>query len=162
MTRSGPLMPIKAGTFFLLTLSFTLIAGCISTPKSSEPVRTDDMDIDFESMIRAHRTVPDVKLNGPLGTRENPIRAKGVHGQRDYLARLRCKSSRAPEFERAGSAGLGPYGKIIDLYTLHCENGPVQQVVMDLYHCVEETRPIEGFEIVERVIPIPNFGGCPE
>ncbi len=89
-------------------------------------------------------------------------RNEGVFGQRDYLARLRCKNGRAPEFERAESIGTGPYGKILDLYTLHCENGPVRQVAMDLYHCVEETRPIEGFEIVERVVPIPNFGGCPE
>lgn len=113
-------------------------------------------------MMAAHRSVPDAKLSGPLGGRENPVRAKGVHGQRDYLARLRCQSGRAPEFDRAGSIGLGPYGKILDLYTVHCASGPVTQIVMDLYHCVEETRPVEGFDIVERVIPIPNFGGCPE
>jgi hypothetical protein len=147
-------------TIVLPALCIGVFAGCASTPQSSRSLAFDDLDI--ESMVLAHRTVPDVKLSGPLGERENPVRAKGVLGQRDYLARLRCKNGRAPEFERAGSIGLGPYGKILDLYTLHCENGPVQQVAMDLYHCVEEIRPIEGFEIVERVVPIPNFGGCPE
>lgn len=142
-----------------IVLCIALLAGCASVPKSSESASED---VDLESMMRAHRTVPDATLSGPLGGRDNPVRAKGPHGQRDYLARLRCKNGRAPAFERAGSIGVGPYDKIVDLYTLHCENGPVQQVVMDLYHCVEETRPIEGFEIVERVVPIPNFGGCPE
>jgi hypothetical protein len=147
-------------TILLLALCIALLAGCASTP---QPSRDDTLgDLDIESMALAHRSVPDATLSGPLGGRENPVRAKGVFGQRDYLARLRCKNGRAPEFERAGSIGTGPYGKILDLYTLHCENGPVQQVAMDLYHCVEETRPIEGFEIVERVVPIPNFGGCPE
>jgi hypothetical protein len=145
---------------FVLVACVVMLTGCASTAASLEP--TSKNDLDLGAMVRAHRTVPDVKLSGPLGGPENPIRAKGVQGQHDYLARLRCKNGRAPKFERAGSIGLGPYGKIVDLYTLHCENGPVQQVVMDLYHCIEETRPIEGFEIVERVIPIPNFGGCPE
>ncbi len=144
----------------LLSFSIGLLVGCASSPQSSRSVL--DGDFDLESMTLAHRTVPDAKLSGPLGGRENPVCTKGVLGQRDYLARLRCKNGRAPEFERAASIGIGPYGKILDLYTLHCENGPVQQVAMDLYHCIEETRPIEGFEIVERVVPIPNFGGCPE
>ncbi len=137
-----------------------LSVGCSTAPKT--PRAAPDETFDLAAMMAAHRTVPDAKLSGPLGSESNPIRAKGPQGQRDYLARLRCSNGRAPQFERDGSIGLGPYGKMVDLYSLHCENGPVQQVTMDMYHCVEETRPIEGFEIVERVIPIPNFGGCPE
>lgn len=147
-----------------------LSAGCATAPTTpSAPSRAlaeaplDDLDaLDLGAMFAAHRTVPDVELSGPLGSETNPIRAKGPDGQRDYLARLRCDDGRAPEFERAGSMGVGPYGKIVDLYTLHCRKGPVRQVTMDMYHCVEEARAIDGFEIVERVIPIPNFGGCPE
>lgn len=147
-----------------------LSVGCATAPTTpSAPSRAlaeeplDELDAqDLGAMFAAHRTVPDVELSGPLGSETNPIRAKGPDGQRDYLARLRCASGRAPEFERAGSMGVGPYGKIVDLYTLHCENGPVRQVTMDMYHCVEETRAIDGFEIVERVVPIPNFGGCPK
>jgi hypothetical protein len=160
MSRSNANLRTSTRSALLLAFSISLLVGCASTPQSSRSAL--DGDFDLESMTLAHRTVPDAKLSGPLGGRENPIRAKGVLGQRDYLARLRCKNGRAPEFERAASIGIGPYGKILDLYTLHCENGPVQQVAMDLYHCVEETRPIDGFEIVERVVPIQNFGGCPE
>ncbi|MBP6749521.1 MAG: hypothetical protein KA144_07780 [Xanthomonadaceae bacterium] len=141
-----------------------LSAGCAAAPKTSERAPADGGydDFDLGAMMAAHRTVPDAKLSGTLGSETNPIRARGPQGQRDYLARLRCANGRAPEFERGGSLGLGPYDRIVDLFTLHCENGPVRQVTMDMYHCVEETRPIEGFEIVERVIPIANFGGCPE
>jgi hypothetical protein len=158
-----PTMARAAAAFTLIAL----LAGCATAPRSpkaapSAQAAASEESFDLEAMMAPHRTVPNAKLSGSLGSERNPIRAKGPHGQRDYLARLRCKNGRAPEFDRAGSIGIGPYGKMLDLYTLHCENGPVQQVVMDLYHCIEESRPIEGFEIVERVIPIPNFKGCPE
>lgn len=159
MRRFRSTTPSRRTALASLPILLAVLAGCASAPKSSD---LGLEDLDLESMMLAHRTVPDAKLSGPLGSEGNPVRVKGVHGQWDYLARLRCANGRAPEFERAGSVGLGPYGKIVDLYTVHCENGPVRQVVMDLYHCVEETRPIEGFEIVERVVPIPNFGGCPD
>lgn len=156
-----PRIAARMAAFFAIA---ALLVGCATAPKTSSrvPIGGHIDDFDLGAMMAAHRTIPDAKLSGPLGSETNPIRAKGPQGQRDYLARLRCANGRAPEFERAGSMGLGPYDKIVDLYTLHCENGPVRQITMDMYHCVEETRPIEGFEIVERVIPIPNFGGCPE
>lgn len=50
---------------------------------------------------------------------------------------------------------------MLDHYTLHGQGGPVQQVVMDLCHCVEETRTLEGFEMVPRVIPIPKLSRMP-
>lgn len=160
-SRSAARTAARMAVFFAIA---ALSAGCASAPRAPERAPTGDGfdDFDLGAMMAAHRNVPDAKLSGPLGSESNPIRAKGPQGQRDYLARLRCANGRAPEFERGGSLGLGPYDRIVDLFTLHCENGPVRQVTMDMYHCVEETRPIEGFEIVERVIPIANFGGCPE
>lgn len=116
---------------------------------------------DIDRMMATHATVPDVKLEGPLGGQRNPVRANGPQGQRDYLARLRCADGLAPSYQRVGSIGIGPYGKMLDGYTVQCRGEDPVTVTMDMYHCVEETRPIPGMELTERVIPIPTFGACP-
>lgn len=137
-----------------LALLIPLAAGCASGPAPSSG------RVDLARMMALHQDIPDVALEGPLGSRGNPIRANGAHGQRDYLARLRCGDGRAPRFDRIGSIGIGPYGKMLDDYRVQCEGAPQRIVTMDLYHCVEETRAIDGFEIVARVVPIPRFGSC--
>jgi hypothetical protein len=73
-------------------------------------------------------------------------------GERAYLARLRCSDGNAPAFERAGSVGAGPYGKIMDLYHLKCLTGQpaTASVYMDMYHDHVEDRPVPGFTIKPR------------
>ncbi len=87
----------------------------------------------------------------PLGSADNPVRAHLPPGQRAYLSRLRCVDLSRPAFYRAGSAGLSPYGNIVDLYVVTCEGGePAEsEVYIDMYHPghVEEAA-VKGFGIV--------------
>lgn len=86
-----------------------------------------------------------------LGTQKNPVRAEMPLGERAYLARLRCGDGKAPVFERMGSFGSGPYGNILDGYTVTCGQATPgnQQVFMDMYHPGHvEDRAVAGFTIV--------------
>lgn len=82
----------------------------------------------------------------PLGSKENPVRAAGPAGQRAYLARLRCGDGRQPTFQRAFSAGMGPFGRILDSYSVTCGEER-REVFLDMYHDHIETAPIPGFTI---------------
>ena len=81
-----------------------------------------------------------------LGSKENPVRAAGVAGQRSYLARLRCASGRPPLFQRTFSAGIGPFGRIMDAYSVSC-GAERKEVFLDMYHDHVENRAIPGFTI---------------
>jgi hypothetical protein len=82
----------------------------------------------------------------PLGTKENPVRAAGPQGQRDYLARLRCPDGRAPQFQRTFSAGIGPFGRIIDGYAVTC-GAERRELFLDMYHDHVENAPVPGYTI---------------
>ncbi len=89
----------------------------------------------------------------PLGSEGNPVRCHMPRGEREYLSRLRCENDRPPKYERAGSVGQGPYGRIMDLYSVKCKANTIGatefNVYMDMYHPdYVETRPIPGFTIV--------------
>jgi hypothetical protein len=88
----------------------------------------------------------------PLGSEQNPIRADMPEGQRAYLERLRCSDGNAPAFERGGNVGLGPYGKIVDVYNVKCLTGQpaTASVYIDMYHNHVEDRPVPGFTIKPR------------
>ena len=85
----------------------------------------------------------------PLGSNENPVRSDMPLGERAYLERLRCSDGNAPAFQRSGSVGAGPYGSILDLYSLQCLTGEPKtaSVYMDMYHDHVEDRPVPGFTI---------------
>lgn len=84
----------------------------------------------------------------PFGSDKNPVRAQGPAGERAYLRRLRCADGQAPAFERQGSAGIGPYGNILDIYAVQCAGGAAQSVYIDMYHGHVEPQPVPGFTIV--------------
>jgi len=87
----------------------------------------------------------------PLGARENPVKSEMPSGERAYLERLRCASGKAPTYSRVGSFGEGPYGNIIDGYSVKCEGSePADTVVfMDMYfRGFVEARAVPGFTIV--------------
>jgi hypothetical protein len=76
------------------------------------------------------------------------VRVGGPAGERAYLARLRCEDGRYPEFEREGSAGIGPWGYILDVYSVNCASGQKASVFMDMYHSRhQENRSVAGFTI---------------
>jgi hypothetical protein len=86
----------------------------------------------------------------PLGTRENPVRVGGPEGQRAYIARLRCADGSRPKVGQRGSAGVGAFGSIVDIYPLDCGSAAPGTfgLVMDMYHDGHrEDRAPAGFGI---------------
>lgn len=107
--------------------------------------------IEVGSMFQGNKTItPDwAAINGhPLGTPENPVRVHGPLGQMAYLSRLICTGGGAPSFTSMGMHGMGPYGTIIDGYTVTCGSA-TQRVFLDKYHVMDyvERRPVPGFTI---------------
>jgi hypothetical protein len=93
-----------------------------------------------------------LKTSAPLGSPHNPVKCDLPSGEREYLERLICPKGDDVEYERSGSVGIGPYGNIMDLYSIRCNGADsVYSVYMDMYHSpyVEE-RPVPGFSIRER------------
>ena len=89
----------------------------------------------------------------PLGSAENPVRVGGPEGERAYIARLRCADGAAPRVGQRGSAGVGAYGTIVDLYPLDCGAAAPGRfgLVMDMYHEEHrEDRAPAGFAITPR------------
>jgi hypothetical protein len=85
----------------------------------------------------------------PLGSEDNPVRAKGVAGERDYLARLRCADGKALEVLGRAVGKPSPFGGVSDVYALRC-SGPSpsdSKVTFDMYHLHREKRPIPGFTL---------------
>ncbi|HMJ93994.1 MAG TPA: hypothetical protein VK472_07830 [Allosphingosinicella sp.] len=72
----------------------------------------------------------------PLGTAKNPVRVGGPEGERAYIARLRCGDGSRPRVGQRGSAGVGAFGTIVDLYPLDCGSAAPGRfgLVMDMYH----------------------------
>lgn len=136
-----------------ITGSVLLFAACATKPE--QPVAQDASDEELTSTLAAlfgENTQVDEKSleNIPIGTKENPVRVQGPMGQRDYLSRLVCDHNEpVSAFQRSGSAGIGPFGNIIDLYEVICDTnkGAVSHsVYLDMYHGnYQETRPAAGF-----------------
>ena len=130
-----------------------LLTGCAAAPKEEEPpAGSPEALMELLGGGRPKAEVNVAKLDKhPLGSEENPVRVGGPGGQRAYLSRLRCGDGRFPEFERAGSTGIGPWGYIMDAYSVVCASGQKATVFMDMYHSRhQEDRTIPGFTIEPR------------
>lgn len=109
----------------------------------------------LELMLMGKAPHPDLNpeeaalvAKSPLGSKQNPVRAEGPSGQRDYLMHLRCPEGRAPTFERGGSVGLSPYGSMMDVYQVTCDAPPTHSIYMDMYHPgYVESQAVAGFSI---------------
>lgn len=135
----------------LLVFFVALITGCAAQQNK------DDVNVGaLEAMLMLKTPHPNLNAKEaarvasfPLGTAENPVRAAGPQGQRAYLMRLRCPNGEAPNFQREGSAGSGPYGSIMDIYAISCKGLPPQSIYMDMYHAGhEESRAIQGLTAI--------------
>ena len=135
-------------------LAFTAAAMMSVAALSPAAARDDDLAAMMRSMGGGGLTGKKLKRAiekadaYPLGSKDNPVRVDGPLGERAYLKRLRCADGNAPEFGRDGNVGSGPYGYIIDLYSVRCRDVPVVSVYMDMYHSdAVESRPVPGFTI---------------
>lgn len=141
---------------FLLSL---LLIGCVTQPSD----KAESNDIDMRSIMTGLKGVvpqtPDQSEleKYPLGSKENPIRVDGPAGQRDYISRLICINGESvSNAERLGSAGIGPYGFMMDIYNVVCgaaESAITTTIYMDMYHRGnEENRVADGFSAIMPVM----------
>jgi hypothetical protein len=89
----------------------------------------------------------------PLGSSANPVRVGGPEGEHAYIARLRCADGKAPSVGTRGSAGVGAFGTIVNVYPLDCGAAAPGKfdLVMDMYHEEHlEDRAPAGFRIEPR------------
>lgn len=135
-------------TTVLLAASFAL-AACATQSRGNGDLLADMFAPVGEGKIRSVEAAA-AAAGHPLGSASNPVRASMPPGQRAYLARLRCSDGSPPAYQRGGSVGTGPYGKIMDVYELKCAAGQpaTAAVYMDMYHNHVEDRPVPGFTIV--------------
>lgn len=128
---------MKSRRIAVLVAAFTLLGSHPATAQLGDGLAGERLARAIET-ARAH----------PFGSDKNPVRAQGPAGERAYLRRLRCADGKAPAFERLGSAGIGPYGNILDIYTVQCRDAAAQSVYIDMYHGHVEPQPVPGFTIV--------------
>ncbi len=134
----------------LAALALTAPGLAVAQDGAAARAMMKELGGDIPSGKKLERAVEKAKQH-PFGSMQNPVRADGPKGQRAYLQRLRCEDGTAPRFERRGSAGTGPYGTILDTYSVLCAGAgmvPVHLVYMDMYHEHIEAAPIPGFTIV--------------
>lgn len=141
---------MKCSMFTVLALT-AFLSACSSQQQSK---KTSDAELtDALGAIFGERKKPNMAEleKHPLGTPENPVRVTMPIGQRDYLARLVCSNDeQASAFVRTGNAGIGPYGSMMDAYSVICDTdqGAIEHpVFLDMYHAdYEEKRPATGFK----------------
>lgn len=141
----------------LILMLMVILAGCATeraAPANDPPAGTPEAIMELLGGGRPKVQPEAAELaKHPLGSQQNPVRVGGPAGERAYLARLRCGDGRYPEFERIGSFGLGPWGYILDGYSLKCASGQEATVFMDMYHSTHrEDRTVPGFTLE----PAPN------
>lgn len=144
---------------FLIALGAA--ASLASAPAAAAP-KPGDRTISPEQLLeQLGMGVSDAELERavaaasahPLGSSANPVRVGGPTGERAYIARLRCADGSAPKVGTRGSAGVGAFGTMVDIYPLDCGAAAPGKLglVMDMYHEEhEENRAPPGFSIAPR------------
>ena len=143
-------------------MRIVLVAAAIlaAAPAAAADPKPGDRTMSPEQMLREMGLAPDQEdiraaieaaAAHPLGTADNPVRVGGPEGERAYIARLRCADGSAPQVGERGSAGVGAFGTIVDVYPLDCGAAAPGRfdLVMDMYHEEHrETGAPAGFTIV--------------
>ena len=134
-------------TLFLVARPLLLLVALVAAT-SCRSADVDGPTFTPRPLNRAQRARLEA---APLGSAGNPVRCERPDGERAYLQRLRCAGGEAPTLARGGSTGAGPYGTVLDVYTVRCPGAPEPvSVFMDMYHAgFVEQRPIPGFSIAD-------------
>lgn len=142
---------------YLLIIGLIIsIAGCQSNKTKSGDSNSSPPDkSNYRALMISYGVKPKNPEQSeldkfPLGSAENPIRVNGPQGEHDYISRLVCMNGEpVSSWERLGSGDDGPYGFILDIYSVICDtnNGVVKKTLfMDMYHGDNvEIRPADGF-----------------
>lgn len=145
---------MKINYMSVLALAF-LISACAQQPTKQTSSEDEDLSSALASIF-GEQLKPDMQEveKHPLGSAQNPVRVSMPVGQRDYLSRLICENGEpVSAFSRGGSTGIGPYGSMLDVYTVVCDTheGAVEHsVYLDMYHGdYVEKRPAAGFKALK-------------
>lgn len=130
----------------ILVLSF--FSFILPTGSSAERLQATAQQDKQKGRGEKEKGESESKVSGELGAKSNPVRCSGPRGERAYLSRLRCADGKAPKFYRIGSFGEGPYGNILDGYSVKCEEGDEATIFMDMYHDHVEREAVPGFRII--------------
>ncbi|MDT9599205.1 hypothetical protein [Sphingosinicella rhizophila] len=142
--------------FFILAAAAAFSSQALAAPKPGD--RTISPEKLLEQMgsgvsdAELERAVAEADAH-PLGTNANPVRVGGPEGEHAYIGRLRCADGSAPKVGQRGSAGVGAFGTVVDLYPLDCGAAAPGKfdLVMDMYHEEHrENRAPAGFRIEPR------------
>jgi hypothetical protein len=100
---------------------------------------------ELEAAVKAAETFP-------LGSEKNPVRARGISGERAYLASLRCSDGKAPDILGRGIGTPSPFGGVTDIYGVACKGAEpaTASIAIDMYHDWIEVRPVPGFTFARR------------
>lgn len=140
----------------LLALTFALPAAALAEPKPGDRTTSPEQLLRDLGLADEPDDLRDIiaEADGhPLGSGRNPVRVGGPAGERAYIARLRCADGSSPSIGQRGSAGIGAFGTIVDVYPVDCGAKPPgkAEIVMDMYHAEhQENRAPPGFTIVPR------------
>lgn len=147
------------GTLGHLGLAAALVLGLAAMPVRAEE-RLDRMMAGQSWLQGKDLEAAIAKADAhPLGSEANPVRVTAPQGQRAYLARQRCSDGKAPTFFRRGNVGEGPFGNIVDRYSVTCDGAqPAESTIyMDMYHGgYMEARPLPGFTGSLPPLPAPE------
>ncbi len=122
-----------------------VVAGSPAAAQSSGSIEIFDVTAPGER----RRVTPDwAAINAqPLGSKGNPVRTYLAAGEYTYLRDLLCADGLRPSYKRIGTAGLGPYATIVDVFDVRCGTAS-HRVCMDMYHPgYVEKRAVPGFSL---------------
>ena len=128
-----------------IVLAAAAAAAILAAAPAAAQTNPGDRTMSPEQMLRDFGLAPDqddlrealaAAEAHPLGTMRNPVRVGGPHGERAYIARLRCSDGSPPRVGQRANAGVGAFGTIVDVYPLDCGNAAPGrfELVMDMYH----------------------------
>jgi hypothetical protein len=88
--------------------------------------------------------------DGSKGSLNNPIKCKGIQGERDYLNKLIDKDRNVFKYKRLGSTKNATLPHVLDIYELTAYNsGDKHRLVIDMYHDSEDDETPEGFMFMD-------------
>ena len=131
-------------------LSIAAVSLALAMPTAPAVAQPTSGPIEIQTAGGRKTITPDwQKINAqPLGTRNNPVRADGIAGERAYMTRLRCANGTVIyEQRRIGSGGVGPYTTDTATWEVECY-GELFIVYLDGSHPgYVERRAARGFSI---------------
>ena len=147
-------MRLILSLFTLLSLAIPAASGAAAAEdKIGERTATPEQILSMLGNVVSDEALDQAVAEAaahPLGTARNPVRVGGPQGERAYIARLRCADGSRPKIGQRGSAGVGAFGTIVDVYPLDCGAAAPGRfdLVMDMYHEEhKEQRAPAGFTI---------------